>query len=171
MDSKQQYKYFLDKLKIGQIFEDASIKKVCKLFKTKLKARQTETNYKQMKYDFITEDDNTFEVKADVASLKTGNYFIEISNSTGASGLSISGATYHVLTNTDSYYLLSTDQLTELILQKQYIRRFTKDKTIGLLVPCCDINSISIDITDDTRRTTRKKVKKLVKQQNNVSNC
>jgi hypothetical protein len=124
-----------------------------------------------MKYDFITEDDNTFEVKADIASLKTGNYFIEISNSTGLSGLSITNANYHIITNTDSYYLVPTDQLTELVSQKQYVRRFTKDNTVGLLVPCCDINSISIDITDDTRKQARKKVKKLVKQQSNVSLC
>jgi hypothetical protein len=140
------YSYFLTKLSEAQKFEDKAIELICNKFNTELTSRQTEANYNEMKYDFHTLNDMSFEVKADSMSLKTGNFFIETDNKKGYSGISITDAEYHIICNTVDYYLLPTFQIKELLASGQYSKRYVKDGTCGRIIPCNDIIKLSIKL-------------------------
>lgn len=67
------------------------------------------------KYDFKTNDNLTYEVKADELSLKTGNIFIEYEGYNKKSGLSVSKADFYIITDTNDYYMIQTKKLKQLI--------------------------------------------------------
>jgi hypothetical protein len=66
------YQQFLRDLKNAEPFELEAIKKIEKLNNVKLKMRCDNKDY-----DFMTDDDKTYEVKNDMMSSKTNNFFIE----------------------------------------------------------------------------------------------
>ena len=83
-------------------------------------------NYnKDSKFDFITSDGLKYEVKADVASLKTGNIFIEIQGYNKPSGILVSEANYYIITDTINYYMIDIDKLKLLCIGAKIIT--TKD--------------------------------------------
>jgi hypothetical protein len=85
-------------------------------------------------YDFQTTDDKTFEVKAEPASLKTGNFFIEYFAYGVASGISISKANYYIITDTVNYYLIKTITLKELCQKYNNIKKTKDNLTSGYLL-------------------------------------
>ena len=91
-------------------YEEEAQRRICHLNNVQI----TETS-KNSDYDFKTSDNLTYEVKADHIVLKTGNFFIEFMGYKKPSGISISKANYHILTDTKYYFLISTDKLKQLI--------------------------------------------------------
>lgn len=127
--------YFKKMLKAGQNVEDKAIKLIEAEFKTKCTYRQTEKNYKLVHYDFETDDGTTYEVKADFASVKTNNFFIEYEGYGKKSGLSISTATYHILNSDKLYYIIDTNVLKQLLNTGKYRRVSTNTETKGFIIP------------------------------------
>ena len=121
--------------------------------KRKLKSKNTVSivmeqnaeNYMNVKYDFMASDLNTYEVKADVMSLATNNFFIEFKKGNYNTGILTTGSIFHIITSTKKYYLIETSKLLNLFLQNRihYKKGRTKDNTIGFLVPACDIIELS----------------------------
>lgn len=66
------------------------------------------------KYDFITSDNITYEVKTDVQSLKSLNYYIEYLFNGKSSGIRTSEADYYIINDTNKYYLIPTQELKDL---------------------------------------------------------
>jgi hypothetical protein len=109
---------------------------------------QTDENYKNVYYDFMTSDLTTYEVKADEMSLNTNNFFIEFKKGNTRTGILTSDATFHSITNTKKYYLIETAALRKLVFQNRikYKQGKTKDNTVGFLVPTCDIIEIYLKL-------------------------
>ena len=106
---------------------------------------QNNENYKNVKYDFMTSDFITYEVKADVMSLATNNFFIEFKKGNHNTGILTTESIFHIIANTKKYYLIETRILLNLVFQNRihYKKGKTKDNTIGFLVPTCDIIELS----------------------------
>ncbi len=86
-------------------------------------------------YDFKTTDNIKYEVKAEPASLKTCNYFVEFHAYGVPSGISITKANYYIITNTIDYYLIDVNKLKELCENEKTQIKTTKDKlTSGYLL-------------------------------------
>jgi len=87
------------------------------------------------KYDFKTSDKIKYEVKTDELSIKTGNIFIEFIGYGKPSGITTTKSNYYIINDTINYYLISTDKLKNIILDKLYFRICkTKDElTSGYL--------------------------------------
>ena len=66
------YNQFLNDLNNNMVYENISADKICAL--NHVTILNTCNNYK---YDFQTDDYQTFKVKTDKASLKTNNFYIE----------------------------------------------------------------------------------------------
>ena len=64
---------------------------------------QNNANYKNVKYDFMTSDFITYEVKADVMSLATNNFFIEFKKGNHNTGILTTESIFHIITNTKKY--------------------------------------------------------------------
>ena len=99
-------------------------------------------------YDFMTSDNITYEIKADRMSLKTNNFFIEVRNKNGLTGLSITKAEYHIITDTENYYLILTQHIRQIIFtnRKHFKTASTKNGTVGYLVPKLYIIKNSINL-------------------------
>ena len=88
------------------------------------------------KYDFITSDNITYEVKTEPLSLKTNNFFIEFKGYGKPSGISTTEANYYIFSDTINYYLISTNILKQLIKETKGLKIVTtSDKlTYGYLI-------------------------------------
>jgi len=129
---------------IGDKYEAEAIKKICLKCKVSVIERQTEQNYKTIHYDFKTSDGITYEIKADIASKKTNNFFIEYMGYNKPSGLAITTAEKHVLISPDIFYLMTTKNLKKLIKTNKYKVLGTKDgQTKGFIIPIDDVKNIS----------------------------
>lgn len=127
--------YFKRMLELGQNVEDKAIKLIEKEFKTKCTHRQTEKNYKLVHHDFETDDGTTYEVKCDMASVKTNNFFLEYMGYGKKSGLSITTADYHILNSGSTYCIIDTKVLKQLINTGKYRRVYTNTETKGFVIP------------------------------------
>jgi len=100
------YSQFLsDVIKFKQYETEAS-NKIKKLYNTEV----TRFN-DDYKFDFITSDNIKYEVKTDVSSKKSINFYIEFECRGKASGIRISEADYYIVNDTFTYYLIKTEQL------------------------------------------------------------
>ena len=93
----------------------------------------------------MTSDLTTYEVKADEMSLNTNSFFIEFKKGNMRTSILTSGATFHMITNTNKYYLIEKTELIKLVFRNRikYKQGKTKDNTVGFLVPTCDIIELS----------------------------
>ena len=109
---------FYEKLELGQHYERC----VADLLKAFDKSITHCTFNDNSDYDIRDSNGVTYEVKADVKALKTGNFFVEYAshNETRLSGLSVTKANYHVLTDTINYYLISTEKLKSAVKSTFY---------------------------------------------------
>jgi len=126
-------------LLIGRKYEEEAQEIIKTLFKTEIIEIQTDENYKDVLYDFKTSDGTTYEIKADLLSNKTGNFFIEFQNSNYYTGITTTKAKYHIITNGTIYYLIKTRKIKQLILFNQYRTGMTEDGSIGYLIPTSHI--------------------------------
>ena len=136
---------YIDKLAFGRKHEIICQEKIKSKNNVSIVMEQNAENYMNVKYDFMTSDLNTYEVKADVMSLATNNFFIEFKKGKYNTGILTTDSIFHIITNTKKYYLIETSKLLNLVLQNRihYKKGRTKDNTIGFLVPACDIIELS----------------------------
>lgn len=87
------------------------------------------------KYDFETSDNLKYEVKTDEASNKTNNIFIEFYGYNKPSGITTTEANFYIINDTFNYYLISVDNLRELIINNKCRKIETKQtQTYGYLL-------------------------------------
>ena len=109
--------YFNKQLRGGKKYEKRAANKICQ--KNNVTVVLECNNYK---YDFMTSDSVTYEVKHDMASVITNNFFIECASDGKPSGILTTEAQYHILISDNIYYLILTETLKRLIHDKKYIR-------------------------------------------------
>ena len=132
--------YFKQKLAHGQLWEDKA-----KLFITQYKnvevvEEQNKDNYSTMHYDFKTSDGISYEVKADKRSFSTGNFFIEYSGYGKPTGIRITTADKHILTDEQQFYIIRTSKIIKLLRDNTYKDGYVKGSdTWGSLIPKADI--------------------------------
>ena len=126
-----KYNQFFNDLNNNMIYEYIAADKIC--VKNHVIILDVCDNYK---YDFKTDDNTAFEVKADKMSNITSNYFIEfLGRNEKPSGISTTEADYYIITNTINYYLIKTSKLRKLCKNKPI--RVLKDKSSsGFILPC-----------------------------------
>lgn len=137
----EEYKeQFKQKLKIGQKYEEIAIKKIVDKYNVELVKRQEDN-----KYDFKTSDRKTYEVKADLRSATSKNFFIEYEGFGKPTGIDITKARYHILTDGDSYHMIRTRLLKELIRNNNYYSFTMNDisHTKGYIIPKGSIIELS----------------------------
>ena len=136
---------YIDKLAFGRTHEIIYQEEIKHKNNVSIVMEQNNENYKNVKYDFMTSDFITYEVKADVMSLATNNFFIEFKKGNHNTGILTSESIFHIITNTKKYYFIETHILLNLVFQNRihYKTGTTKDNTIGFLVPTCDIIELS----------------------------
>ena len=141
------YTKFKELLSLGQKYEDEAIIKICNLYNVSVIERQNETNYKIIHYDIKTDDNKTYEIKADIKSNLTNNFFIEYSQYNKQSGILITQAQYHILIHNELFYCIETDKIKKLIEIKHYRTASTRDGlSKGFLIPVSDIIKNSVVI-------------------------
>ena len=123
---------FQKMLTLGQYYEQESQRMICARNGVSIISTQTSDNYKTYHQDFTTSDGISFEVKGDIASLKTGNVFIEFKQGEKLTGISITTADYHIIFS-GTYYLIETDILKTLT-HNRIIRR-TASYSYGYIIP------------------------------------
>jgi hypothetical protein len=97
------------------------------------------------KYDFKTSENITYEVKTDVYSLKSPNYFIEFEYNGKPSGITKSESDYYIINDTKIYYLITTKDLKN-ICKKCKPCTSKLCKTSGYLVPKDLLQKFSVEI-------------------------
>lgn len=141
------YIQFKKDLKLGQLFENEFVKILEK------KNYQIISTCDNNKYDIKASRKNklvTFEVKADLMSDKTGNYFIEFISFNKPSGIKTTEADFYVLYNNNKFHVVSVELINELINDKDYNRILcNKNKTsMGYIFDCKLVNKYYTWTTD-----------------------
>lgn len=129
---------FAKKLKHGQQFEKlAQQLMIDYMIKQRARTFILQCENYDYKYDFKLVEPTTnkcisFEVKADKASMRTGNFFIEYATgSQRPSGLSITEAQYYIITDEIEYYLISTKKLRRIIDSKCFSSVGVRDRFLN----------------------------------------
>ena len=135
------YNQFLNDLNNNMIYENISADKIC--VHNHVTILNTCNNYK---YDFKTDDHQTFEVKSDKARLKTNNFYIEfLGRNDKKSGISITESDYYIITDTNKYYMIKTSAL-KILCKNMSIRTLKDNSASGFIIPCSLIITNSIQI-------------------------
>ena len=98
------------------------------------------------RYDFLTSDGITYEVKTEPACLKTGNYFVEIFAYQKPSGISVTQAQYYIFSDMTNYYQIAVDKLKTLVKHHGILKKTRDGLTSGHLVSCTLINEASVKL-------------------------
>ena len=131
---------FRQKLKLGQKYEEIAIEKIIDKYNVELVKRQEDN-----KYDFKTSDGKTYEVKADLRSATSKNFFIEHEGFGQPTGIDITKAKYHIITDGNSYHMIRTKLLKQLIRNNNYYSYTMNDIsfTKGYIIPKGSIIELS----------------------------
>ena len=144
MFDKNYYKYFLENKAKYDVYEVIALERVIKYYNDEYSLFHMCNNYK---YDFKLSNLKTYEVKADVRSITTRNFYVEYYDTYNdkPSGISTSISNYYVITDTNNYYMISTRKLRKLCKKYNSILNGNKS-ALGYLVPVDIVitNSISI---------------------------
>jgi hypothetical protein len=134
---------FLEKLAEGKIYEQIAIDKITKKYDVELIEWLDNSDY-----DFKTSDGKTYEVKADLKSAKTTNFFIEYRGFEKPTGISITKATYYIITDGKHYYKIKTKKIRGLLDDNKYSSFTLNDisNTKGWIVPKVDIINLAREI-------------------------
>ena len=156
--------YFKRKKAEGDIYEKEALKRALQLANQnepphrhfKVGIVQTPFNYSTVHYDFQLVQKRcknemlviTLEVQFDKRSNDTDNFFIEFRDEWGRpSGIEITTAKYHILTDGTTYYLIKTETLRAnihmLLQQKRLSVRHTHRGSYGYVLPRAVINELS----------------------------
>ena len=135
----QTYKeFFLEQLAFGQKFEKLARGYVIRYIERKHdKFYKLKTIREDGEFDFDLIDDVSgsvlsFEVKTDRCSRKTNNYYIEYNNGFGKpSGIEITKANYHIITDEIDYYLITTEKLKDIIANGNWKKLSTYKKFLS----------------------------------------
>ncbi len=134
------HRTFPTTLAYGQLWEEKAQACIKELYGVEVIEEQTSDNYLTMHYDFKTSDGKTYEVKADRKSTQTGNFFIEYEGNNKPTGISITKAKTHILTDEAFFYVIRTRKIKELLKNNKYDEGYVyKSKTKGFLVPRPDM--------------------------------
>jgi hypothetical protein len=102
---------FKTDLVIGQQFERIAFDRLKKYNNEIIDCEFNDT----YKYDFITNTKETFEVKCDMSSNRTGNFFIEYIFNNKPSGIAKTESKYYIITDSIEFYMILTEDLIEYI--------------------------------------------------------
>jgi len=97
------------------------------------------------KYDLLYYNTNQskpirIEVKADAKSMTTNNFYIECRYNNNLSGIENTESNFYSILKGDTYYVIPTSKLKELIADNNYhCIEVTDCNTFGYLVPCNDV--------------------------------
>lgn len=132
-------------LKFGNIYEKKAFEKL-KNYNNDINLTCIYNN--DYKYDFKTNNNDTYEVKADKRSQETGNIFIEYLCKGRDSGINKTEATYYIITDTENYYKIKTDDLKEYIKNnindiKKIVFKSDVGLVHGLLIKINDFKNIN----------------------------
>jgi hypothetical protein len=135
---------FHQDLKLGQSIEKIAQQRIIKYFDNDISI--TDIN-DDNKYDFKISNNERFEVKYDRMSEITGNIFIEYYCRGKKSGISITQSDYHIIAFTDKdMYLIPTERLKEMIINEDYIRKYSDYIKAGYIFKKSKIIENSIKI-------------------------
>lgn len=104
------------------IYEVEASKRISKLFNVEI-IKFNDNN----KYDFKDSNKIKYEVKADLFSLKTNNFYVEYAGYGKPSGIKTTEAKYYIITDGNNYYMIETILLLKLCHTFGKIK-ITKDK-------------------------------------------
>lgn len=110
-------------------YEQEAAKRIEKIFNVKIKNFNDDN-----KYDFITTDNIKYEVKTDVLSKKTNNFFIEFSGYGKNSGITVTEANFYIITDTEKYYLININVLKNICNECEEIRQIKTSSTYGYII-------------------------------------
>lgn len=117
MFDQNYYNFFIENKSKFDIYETIALERVIKYYKNVFNLVEICNNYK---YDFMLSNNKKYEVKADLASLKTGNFYIEYYDNFNKkpSGIDISESNHYIITDTnDNYYMIKTKKLKKICPQ------------------------------------------------------
>ena len=124
MHNHPAYQLFQRKLAGAKVYEEIASELMLEWLnrgadtKYKVTLKQDSTNYKHTHFDFEVSNGvrtYSFEVKADARSLTTNNFFIEFEDFNKPSGIQITRAKFHIITNTKRYFCIRTKRIKQLI--------------------------------------------------------
>lgn len=110
-------------------YEEEAAKRIEKLFNVKIKKFNDDN-----KFDFITTDNIKYEVKTDIMSKKTNNFFIEYSGYGKNSGIKVSEANFYIITDSENYYLIDINILKNICNECAEIRQIKTSSTYGYII-------------------------------------
>jgi len=132
---------FYDNLKRFQPYEVVASQLICKLNNVTVQ-HFCEDN----RFDFLTSDGITYEVKCEPSSLKTCNYFVEFWAYGKPSGISVTQAHYYIFSDMTNYYLIAVDELKTLVKHHGILKKTRDGLTAGHLVSCTLVNEAAIQL-------------------------
>jgi hypothetical protein len=138
---------FKQMLEYGQRFEKQAQQHIISYMKTthnincEIVEECCDSRYDFKIMDTATKKTYTFEVKADKASIKTNNFFIETNGyDMKPSGLTTTKANFYIITDETNFYLLKTDTLKYIINNNNFKIRALGPRdnitSLGVIVPC-----------------------------------
>ena len=120
---------FNKSLMIGQIGEQKAKYKIMEL--NNVYILNTNNDYK---YDFQTSDELKYEVKLDMMSERTGNFYCEFLGNFGQlSGISKTEADYYIIISSETIYKISVIELKQMTNNKRIVRGC--EGSSGFLIP------------------------------------
>ena len=123
---------FKKDLELGQKYETEAQKKIIDKFNVNI---LNECN--NYKYDFRCSNGFKYEVKTDLISNITGNFFIEILSHQQPSGIQTTHAHYYIINDTINFYMIEVAILKQLIDELGNTKKliYTKDKaSLGYII-------------------------------------
>ena len=141
--NKTSYENFKTQLIVGQAYEQIAKEKIKALYPEVEQIKSNNTNA----YDFIIFPTNiTYEVKVDFLAIRTGYFFIEFYGYGKESGIKITKALYHIITDGKYYFLISTAKLKDLVMNCNIKKTKDGGSTMGFMLSRFDLvkNSICI---------------------------
>ena len=135
------YNQFLKDLNDNMMYENIAADKIC--VRNHVTVLEICSDYR---YDFKTDDNTTFEVKTDKASLITNNFYIEfLGRNEKPSCISITESDYYIITNTIDYYMIKTSKLKKLCAN-QPVKTLKDKSSSGFIIPCTLLIKNSVQI-------------------------
>ena len=153
----QTYKEFVEEqLKFGVKYEKLAQGHIIRYIKEnhdKIYKLKSEREDGEFDFDLIhKESENivSFEVKTDRSSRRTNNYYIEYNNGFGKpSGIEITKAHYHIITDEIDFYLIQTQILKDIIANGSWRKLATYKKFLKNEKPITQITSYGYIIPKD----------------------
>ena len=156
MNIQTSQEFFQQELAFGQRYEKLARGHVIRYIERKhdiyykLKSIRHDGEFDFDLIDAKTGSIISFEVKTDRSSRRTNNYYIEYNNGFGKpSGIEITKAHYHIITDEFDYYLIQTQILKDIIANGSWRKLATYKKFLKNEKPITQITSYGYIIPKD----------------------